>query len=1197
MTNNEIELLIKAKADEARKEIRELKKEVDLLKNSTKDTNKVTKEQIEVFNSVNARAGKLRATLISLVATYASLEGAKALVEYSSKLEQGFIDIAKTTGLAGEGLKKLENDIYDLTKELSGLDIFSLQEIAKQAGQLGIASNDIKLFTEQIAKISVALDLSAEDASSAMAILSNVFKIPIKDVERLGSTINELSATTTADVDFILNTTKRMAGVGASFGLTADEVMALGATLRDVGVNAELGSTAISELMLKMQNDVSKYAKVAEIEVTEFSALMKKEPIEALKAFLEALGKVDNQSATLKELGLNGSGLSQTMLGLANNTKILTKNLETAKQAYKENTSIADEYAKASDSIKAKQADITNALARLAKELVVELTPAIKDALEATREFIDGLDAKSLADFAKGVIDTSKDVAQFVADNKTLIKTAIELTLAFKALNVVLDMFSKAIGFKGITDLAKGLGLLNKDVATLPRLFAKTDIAIKGLTKRFTALRVASMAFVSTPIGLALMAIAGAVGVMVYKYNEANEALEKHQALMEDSQDSYDGAIDALKEYATLLDKEGNISIDSLEKQAELAEKLKVKLREVNKQRFELDKQNDNGQYDNELDKLEGTAKALEDAIRKVVKVKKEDIEATKAHINSINQEKQAQMELTKEHEKLVNSFINSNAKRLDSAKYTLQQLQVREVEYINKLKQLQAEYDQIKQKYSNERFLVQDEYQSKYNNFIAQGLSEYQKYELEKTNIAKREQQVREALESGNTSLAGALLDKLKSESDNYIQYEINNLTKLNKSRSEVENEYKRLLEQQEQYKLALIQKEEEAELKAHLNKIAQTKAELEATRAQIVAQKELIKLMQEMQSKALGIKIEADYKGFDEAIKNLDKQLYDLENQKKQIGIDLKLNKEELNQLDSIGKEPIIKKVDLDSSEAKSKLNQVDNEASQPIVKKVKVLEEKAQEPTLQQEEVKKVKLELDITQADIQYKAFKDKISTLKAKLTLDTNNIKTPKIKPITMQGVVVLDTKDLIEKIKALNSIVTVSTHKVQIDAKEAFRVIDELKKPTSSIHTVYVKQVRQYATGGFIKRYGALGGYGGGDRIKALLEAGEFVVRKEAVRHYGKDLISALNSLSLPKSKLLSGISLNIPSMSKIINKHSIARLSTGGYIAPSDSTNSTSFTHTTPIVLNIGGTEFEALTSKDVAESLEEYINKYGGL
>jgi hypothetical protein len=51
--------------------------------------------------------------------------------------------------------------------------------------------------------------------------------------------------------------------------------------------------------------------------------------------------------------------------------------------------------------------------------------------------------------------------------------------------------------------------------------------------------------------------------------------------------------------------------------------------------------------------------------------------------------------------------------------------------------------------------------------------------------------------------------------------------------------------------------------------------------------------------------------------------------------------------------------------------------------------------------------------------------------------------------------------------------------------------------------------MRKYAGGG------KLGGYGGGDTIKALLEPGEFVIRKEAVKKYGAAIFEALNSMNL----------------------------------------------------------------------------------
>jgi len=65
-----------------------------------------------------------------------------------------------------------------------------------------------------------------------------------------------------------------------------------------------------------------------------------------------------------------------------------------------------------------------------------------------------------------------------------------------------------------------------------------------------------------------------------------------------------------------------------------------------------------------------------------------------------------------------------------------------------------------------------------------------------------------------------------------------------------------------------------------------------------------------------------------------------------------------------------------------------------------------------------------------------------------------------------------------------------------------------------------IREVQAHATGGLIRRLargGRLPGYGGGDRISALLEAGEFVIRKEAVSKFGAGLFHALNSLQLPE--------------------------------------------------------------------------------
>lgn len=83
--------------------------------------------------------------------------------------------------------------------------------------------------------------------------------------------------------------------------------------------------------------------------------------------------------------------------------------------------------------------------------------------------------------------------------------------------------------------------------------------------------------------------------------------------------------------------------------------------------------------------------------------------------------------------------------------------------------------------------------------------------------------------------------------------------------------------------------------------------------------------------------------------------------------------------------------------------------------------------------------------------------------------------------------------------------------------ESAQSAIARLTAPATKVVTVVTKTVQASQAGGPIglAHGGKLPGYGGGDRIDVKAEAGEFIVRKEAVSHYGVGLLSALNEMRL----------------------------------------------------------------------------------
>lgn len=94
---------------------------------------------------------------------------------------------------------------------------------------------------------------------------------------------------------------------------------------------------------------------------------------------------------------------------------------------------------------------------------------------------------------------------------------------------------------------------------------------------------------------------------------------------------------------------------------------------------------------------------------------------------------------------------------------------------------------------------------------------------------------------------------------------------------------------------------------------------------------------------------------------------------------------------------------------------------------------------------------------------------------------------------------------------------TASTHTITDNVADVMARIKSLDgQNTTSTHTVkeVTEQARQH--GGPIYRLntgGKLPGWGGGDTVPAMLEPGEFVVRKEAVAKYGGGLFARLNAM------------------------------------------------------------------------------------
>lgn len=290
--------------------------------------------------------------LASLSGIFFSIKGAiNKFVEFTDVVS----DVQKTTGLTERG-------VLDLNESLKNIDTRTAQEellgLARIGGKLGIEGKEnLEGFVRAADKINVALkeDLGGDTEESIRQVgkLVDIFHVEEdfgieQGMLKVGSVINELGASSTANEGYIVEFSKRVAGVAPSAGVSVDAVMGLAATLDQFGQLAEASSTVYSQIMSKMFKNTATYANIAGMSLVDFSDLMKSDANEAFIRVLEGLkGNNDGMETLVRNLGdmqLNGVRATTVIGTLASNTATLREQQKLANEAFREGTSLTNEF-------------------------------------------------------------------------------------------------------------------------------------------------------------------------------------------------------------------------------------------------------------------------------------------------------------------------------------------------------------------------------------------------------------------------------------------------------------------------------------------------------------------------------------------------------------------------------------------------------------------------------------------------------------------------------------------------------------------------------------------------------------------------------------------------------------------------------------------------------------------------------------
>lgn len=501
-------------------QLKEVNNRIKELRGTANETRFSLAKLADGFNRYGTIAASIIAGLTGVTLTM------RSCVNEYAEMEEAQSQVVKYTGLA-------KQEVEELNEEFKRMDTRTartrLNELAGDAGKLGISTKDGVLeFVEAADMINVALgeDLG-KDAITQIGKLADMFGDGDRSLKEnmlaVGSAVNSVAQNSSAAEPYLVEFTARMGGVGKQANLAITDIMGFASALDQNMLRSEMASTALSGLILKLYQEPAKYAKLAGLQVEEFTQLMSKDANEAVLTFLEALnrlGGMDKLAPVLDQMSLSGAEAASVISALAGNVDKVRKEQQGANQAFVEGTSIYNEFSVQNSTVQAELDKAKKSFSDIRVELGEQLLPVMKYMVTTGSLTVKGLST----------------IISIAAKYKTTITTLI----------VAITAYTVAVNASNLADKTK-VFWTNQVIATVRRLFN----VIK-----------------SNPYTAVMTLVSGLVA-LYYDWNRAGKQLTQTEQNLRDirSQSNRDISVEK-KEVADLL----NVARDeSITKETRLA--------------------------------------------------------------------------------------------------------------------------------------------------------------------------------------------------------------------------------------------------------------------------------------------------------------------------------------------------------------------------------------------------------------------------------------------------------------------------------------------------------------------------------------------------------------------------------------------------------------------------------------------------
>lgn len=495
--------------------LKEVKREMNAINSESKETTSLWSRFVNVLNTNWGAVSQI-------IAAYAGLSMTiRKCAQAYADMEESMANVRKYTGQTDEEVHRMNEDFKRMDTRTAREQ---LNELAGSAGRLGITSKDmIEEFVDGADKINVALgDDLGEGAVDKIGKLAQMFgEDKTKGLRgamlATGSAVNELAQNSSANAGYIVDFTADLSGVGIQAGMTQAQLMGLASALDQNMQEEATSATVFSQLITKMYQEPAKFAKIAGVEVTKFSNLMKTNANEGLMTFLSAMksrGGFAEMAPMFEEMQLNGTRAVGVLSAVASHLDQVRTAQDLATQSYASGTSVINEFNVKNNTVQAQLDKAKKRFEDLTVELGEQLIPVTRYAISTLSIGIHVL--STLITF------TFTHVKQL-----TIIGSAIAVcTALWYKETIAIKLKAAATTYAAAIDKAY-IATTTLLRAAMVALQATWAYLTKGVQGYIVVMRAARLASLTNPWA-ALATVLTVVGVAVYgavkaftSYNEA----------------------------------------------------------------------------------------------------------------------------------------------------------------------------------------------------------------------------------------------------------------------------------------------------------------------------------------------------------------------------------------------------------------------------------------------------------------------------------------------------------------------------------------------------------------------------------------------------------------------------------------------------------------------------------------------------